>query len=569
MSDSGHLKVVLCWHMHQPQYRDLISTAYHQPWTYLHTIKDYVDMAAHLESAPSARVVVNFAPILLEQIDDYARQVNGYLTNSMPIHDHLLATLVGPVMPSGIEHRISLVKALLQVNEQHGINRFPAYRRLADLAALFIKNPETMTYVDDQFLVDLLVWYHLAWMGETVRRREGRVKELIAKECKYTLHDRRVLLEVIGELLSGVIGRYKSLAESGRVELSMSPYAHPILPLLVDINCARDAIPNMPLPNLTQYPGGTERSRWHLVEGIRTFQQYFGFKPKGCWPPEGGMSTATISLLGEYGFKWAASGENVFRNSIAKKYRQGERTEYSLYFPYRVAGSSTACFFRNDGLSDLIGFTYSNWHADDAVANLVHHLENIANANASRPGSVVSIILDGENAWEHYPENGYYFLSALYESLVNHPRLELTTFSDYLEKEQAHVGELPALVSGSWVYGTFSTWIGGTDKNRGWEMLGDAKQTFDRLIASDRLTNEQLIRAQQQLAICEGSDWFWWFGDYNPAATVSDFEQLYRQHLTNLYQMLTEEPPEYLSHVFTRGKGAPKVGGVMRTGLQT
>jgi alpha-amylase/alpha-mannosidase (GH57 family) len=181
---------------------------------------------------------------------------------------------------------------------------------------------------------------------------------------------------------------------------------------------------------------------------------------------------------------------------------------------------------------------------------------------------VVSIILDGENAWEYYPANGYYFLSALYKKLAEHPQLELTTFSDFITHNKP-IGNLPRLVAGSWVYGTFSTWIGDPDKNRGWDMLGDAKHVFDRVVASKRLNKQQLAAAEHQLAICEGSDWFWWFGDYNSADSVSDFERMFRMHLVHLYQILGENPPEYLSHTFTHGSGSPAAGGTMRPGQAT
>ena len=277
-------------------------------------------------------------------------------------------------------------------------------------------------------------------------------------------------------------------------------------------------------------------------------------------------------MLYEYGFQWCASGRSVFKNSIKAEHEHSKESHHAksdrlLYYPYQVPGAETACFFRDDGLSDLIGFTYQNWHADDAVANLMHDLKNIADAEPNKPERVVTIILDGENAWEHYPANGFYFLNALYKKLVENSWVELTTFSGYLAKKP-NILKLPGLVAGSWVYGTFSTWIGDTDKNKGWNMLGDAKHTFDRVVASGRLSSERLQFAQRQLALCESSDWFWWFGDYNPEDSVSDFEQLFRQHLTNLYQILGEEPPGYLTQVFTRGHGAPQLGGVMRPGLE-
>lgn len=557
--------------MHQPEYRNLLTGQYQLPWTYLHVIKDYVDMAAHLEAVPDACAVVNFAPVLLDQIADYAAQVQAWRSRGEEIRDPLLAALVADPLPGDAAVRHKLIRECLRANEQRLIGRFPAYRRLADIAGWLESHPDALHYLSDQYLIDLLMWYHLAWLGETVRRGDERVQRLIAQETDYSPADRRLLLEVIGELLDGVIGRYRVLAESGRVELAMSPYAHPIVPLLLDIRSALEAMPDAELPQLAHYPGGETRARWHLQQGLETFERYFGFTPAGCWPSEGSVSEATVCLLGEYGFRWTATGGSVLAHSLAHSFPKSSAIDAddevrNVHRAYHTIESPVACFFRDDGLSDLIGFTYSEWHADDAVANLVHHLENIAVACREQPGSVVSIILDGENAWEHYPENGYYFLSALYRRLAELPGIRLTTFSRHLEQAGVAPHSLPKLVAGSWVYGTFSTWIGDKDKNRGWDMLGDVKQCYDRVLASGRLDEATVAAATAQLAACEGSDWCWWFGDYNPASTVSDFEALYRQHLTHLYHLLGETPPAYLTETFTHGRGAPATGGVMRPG---
>ena len=567
MSADLPLNIVICWHMHQPQYCDLVSGTYQLPWTYLHATKDYIDMAAHLEAVPESRAVVNFAPVLLEQLSDYAGQVNGFLSENKGIRDPLLAALVCPVQPGKREQRMELVNACLRANELRSIKRFEHYQKLAEMAGWFHKHPAGIQYVSDQFITDLLVWYHLAWMGETVRRSNDLVKQLMEKGTGFTLHDRRQLLKLIGELLSSVIDRYRELAEKGQIELSMSPYAHPILPLLLDIHSARDAMPDVSMPRLADYPGGEERADWHIREGIATFEQYFGTRPSGCWPSEGGVSAAALKQLEKYGFAWAATGESVFRHSQANK-ANASLAGCSLYQGYRVDNGDLACFFRDDGLSDLIGFTYSDWHADDAVANLIEHLENIAASTRDQDSPLVSIILDGENAWEHFPENGYYFLNTLYQRLSEHPDLEMTTYSEYLASAR-NQPSINKLVSGSWVYGTFSTWIGDKDKNRGWDMLGDAKEMFDITAAGNSLSGDQLLAAQHQLSICEGSDWFWWFGDYNSADTVSDFERLFRMHLSNLYTLLGKEPPEYLSMVFAHGGGNPAQTGVMRKGQYT
>jgi alpha-amylase/alpha-mannosidase (GH57 family) len=399
-------------------------------------------------------------------------------------------------------------------------------------------------------------------MGETVKLTDSRIQHLIEKGSVYTLHDRVEIVKIIGELLSNVLHRYKVLARKGQIELSVTPYAHPIMPLLLDLTTTHEAMPEAPLPELADYPGGADRVTWHLEKGVQTFKRFFGAKPKGCWPSEGAISQQTLKTLSDFGFNWTASGGSVLRNSL---HRSENKEPTGIHHPFKLKNTKIACFFRDDGLSDLIGFEYSKWHADDAVADFIHHLETIAAFESG--DKVVSIIMDGENAWEHFPDNGYHFLSALYGRLSSHPSIELTTFSDCL-KNKAVVKPLATVVAGSWVYGTFSTWIGSADKNCGWDMLSDVKCAFDKAVVDRRLTAVQIQQAEFQLAICEGSDWFWWFGDYNPGLAVSSFEKQFRLNLANLYRLLGEEPPAYLALSFTQGSGDPVMGGAMRPGIE-
>ena len=561
--EKGKLNVVLCWHMHQPEYRDLQTGVFKLPWTYLHVIKDYVDMAAHLEANPGARAVVNFAPILLEQIEDYAKQVGAYLKDRISITDSLLAALVEPSIPAGSDDRMRIIKECLRANRERQINRYPFYRKLAEMAEWLEHNYDSLVYINSQFICDLIVWYHLAWLGETIKLSDNRVNHLIEKGGGYTLHDRIELLEIIGDQLSSIIRRYRTLAHHGQIELSFTPYAHPIMPLMLDLQSAHEAMPDASLPMLEKYPGGEERVRWHLDKGLETFERFFGFRPAGCWPSEGSISNKTLEILNDFGIKWVASGGSVLHNSLHLP--DNGQISY-FHHPFKLTNTDLACFFRDDGLSDLIGFEYSKWHAEDAVNDLVSHLEAIAAHEASHP--VVSIIMDGENAWEYFPDNGYYFLNALYLKLSTHAAIELTTYSEYLSKKP-EVKPLNKLVAGSWVYGTFSTWIGDTDKNRAWDMLGEAKSAFDKAIAAKTLNPKQVEEAELQLAVCEGSDWFWWFGDYNPGEAVSNFERQFRMNLANLYRLLDLEPPAYLSLSFTQGFGDPALGGAMRPGAKT
>jgi alpha-amylase/alpha-mannosidase (GH57 family) len=547
--------------MHQPEYRDLKTGEYVLPWTYLHAIKDYVDMVAHLEAVPAARAVVNFAPILIEQIQDYDAQIHQYFQTKSPLKDPLLATLVTDLSSLTTNEKINLIENCKKANKERQIDRYPAYGKLYAMGEWLLANPDALYYVEPQFLIDLSVWYHLAWTGETVKRRDKRIQQLIEKAQDFNQADRQLLLQVIQEIIAGILPRYKTLAEQGRIELSVTPYAHPIMPLLLDFDSAREAMPDVVLPNIEGYPGGEQRVRWHLQKGLEVFSDAFGFTPQGCWPSEGSLSEATLKILDEFGFDWTASGGNVLRNSLAAS----GQDKQTIHHPFQVEGTAITCFFRDDGLSDLIGFEYSKWHADHAVSDLIHHLENIC--HFIKEDGVVSIIMDGENAWEYFPENGYYFLSALYQRLSESECIELTTFSECLE-QQLSVIPLQKLVAGSWVYGTFSTWIGDQAKNRGWEMLAEAKQAYDEVVDQNTLTGRELAEAEKQLAVCEGSDWFWWFGDYNPGDAVSAFEKQFRLNLKNLYYLIGVTPPDYLSQTFTQGSGSPDRGGAMRRGSE-
>jgi alpha-amylase/alpha-mannosidase (GH57 family) len=558
---SDKLKVVLCWHMHQPQYSEPMGGMYQLPWTYLHAIKDYVDMAYHLESVPGAKAVVNFAPTLLEQLDDYDQQLKTRFKGKGHLKDPLLIALDSPVQPSNPEERKTLISACLRANEDKLITPFAQFASLVQTARWALDDSDRLSYINDQFLIDLVVWYHLVWMAESVRRTDVRIQSLMKKGKLFNFHDRRQLMIVIGELLDDLIPRYRRLAESGRIELSVTPYAHPIVPLLLDINTTHQAMPDAPLPEQTEYPGGEERAHWHMEKGLQVFESFFGFRPKGCWPSEGAVCEDTLKLVAQHGFEWAATGENVLRNSMMLS----EMSDASIHKPYKLPGASPAVFYRDDGLSDMIGFNYTTWGADDAVNDFIHHLMNIKGSTEGDKDRVVSVILDGENAWEYYSYNGYYFLQTLYTRLAEHEEIELTTFRESL-KSGVQPAKLPQMMGGSWVYGTYSTWIGEVDKNRGWDLLIEAKQTFDRVIKEKSFDDETMESLLNQLAICEGSDWFWWFGDYNVAESVSDFERLYRLHLSNLYQMLGEEVPQKLAQVVSQGGAGVEQGGTMRRG---
>jgi len=562
-----NLDLVFLWHMHQPDYRDYATGDFLLPWVYLHATKDYSDMAWHLEQHPQMHAVVNFVPVLLDQIEDYADQ---FATGKL--RDPLLRMLGRENLDCVSEaDREFVLDSCFRSNHTKMIAPFPAYKRLYDLFQLL--EPQggvSLTYLSGQYLADLLVWYHLVWCGESVRREHPLVVRLLAKGEGYSAQERQALLALVGEVVSGIVPRYRRLAESGQIEISATPHYHPLAPLLIDLHSARESEPESSLPQSQVYPGGRKRVARHLSMARESHQARFGVYPNGIWPAEGAVSTPLIGLLGEQDCHWAASGQGVLVNSLRAAGMASDEAMDYLYRPYRIEGQAgeVNCFFRDDRLSDMIGFEYSNWHGSDAASHFVAQLEGIAHRAAPGQRPVVSVILDGENAWEYYPYNGYYFLHELYDKLQAHPGIRPTTYRDYLaaHRSDLQVAELPGLVAGSWVYGTFSTWIGAPDKNRAWDLLCMAKQSYDMVMASGRLSADERQVAERQLCSCESSDWFWWFGDYNPSHAVESFDRLYRHNLTELYRLLKLPIPANLSVPLSHGGGKAEAGGTMRRG---
>ncbi|OIR01003.1 glycosyl hydrolase family 57 [mine drainage metagenome] len=574
ISNRPKLFLNLYWHMHQPDYRDLATNEYVLPWTYLHAIKDYSDMAFHLEANPKARVTFNFVPILLEQLEDYTLQFKHN-----KIRDPLLALLAEEDLDgiSSTQCRL-IVESCFKSHHEKMLSPFPHYQRLFQLYKLVdsMADSDEFHYLNAQYKADLLVWYHLAWCGESLRRNNHVVQSLMTKGVLFTLEERQQLFKVVGETVSGLIPRYKALMDRKQIEISTTPYYHPILPLLLDFKSTLDAMPDAPLPENEKYLGGHARAVAHVVSANKFHKTHFGGVPRGMWPAEGGVSHAALSLMAEYGVEWAATGQSVLANSLHKSQLDASNKMEYLYQPYRVTNGKRdiLCFFRDDSLSDKIGFEYSGMYARDAVNDFIHALEHIHHSNTSAHSKVVSVILDGENAWEYYPYNGYHFLSELYAALVNHPDIEMSTFSDTVDMYQSPAAQtvglsapvLPEVAAGSWVYGTFSTWIGSKDKNLAWDLLCEAKKTYDSVLSKGQLDAKQLKACEHQLAICEGSDWFWWFGDYNSSDSVASFDLLYRRNLINLYTLLQQPVPDALHVSISAGGGNAENSGTMRRG---
>jgi alpha-amylase/alpha-mannosidase (GH57 family) len=563
--NGGALNLIFLWHMHQPDYRDHERGEFTLPWAYLHAFKDYSDMAAHLERHPGVRAVVNFVPVLLDQLEDYADQ---FATGEW--RDPLLRLLVAPdydrLTPA---ERGLVLDSCFRSNHLSMVAPFRRYQRLHELFRIVKGEDATaLAYLSGAFLSDLITWYHLTWAGETVRREEPLIAALMAKGEGFTVDDRRRLAELIGAVVRGVPGRYRALAARGQIELSATPETHPLAPLLIDFASARETEPEVPLPGAARYPGGRARTAAQIQAALTSHAARFGSPPGGVWPAEGAVSDAFLQLLAAGGCRWTGASESTLSRSLQREQGELPDRETYLYRPYCVdCAPETALFFRDERLSDMIGFEYRSWHGNDAASDFVARLAAIRQRVPEGEAAVVTVILDGENAWEHYPYNAYYFFDDLYTLFEDEPQLRLTTCSDFIAQHPDAAGRLRGLVAGSWVYGTFSTWIGHPDKNRAWDLLCAAKQAFDVAMGSGRLDQDEQRAAAAQLAVCESSDWFWWLGDYSPAPTVAVFDRLFRLNLVNLYHRLRVEPPVVLAEPLSRGAGGEaEGGGTMRRG---
>jgi alpha-amylase/alpha-mannosidase (GH57 family) len=541
------------WHMHQPDYRHPETGHFVLPWVLLHSIKDYSDMAAHLEHHPKIRCTVNFVPVLLDQIEDYADQ---FATGQW--RDPVLRIASSPEphnLPTA--DRDWLLDMAFRCHAPTMVDPYAPYRRLRDtLACVRAHDGNGLNYLSGAYMADLVTWYLLTWSGESLRRHGKVIPELMAKGVNFTMADRQALLDELGSTMAGLIPRYRALAARDQVELSCTPEAHPLAPLLIDFKSAREAWPECLLPAAPEYPGGSSRVAAHLAAARESHQRRFGKAPAGLWPAEGALSTPFLNQIANAGLRWTASSHSVLKHSAGSD----AQTTVPWQAPTGTPGDITL-FFRNEQLSDLIGFEYANWHGRDAAH---HFLGELAAIHHQDPRNLIPVFLDGENAWEYYPYNGWHFFSDLYEELEKNPDIHTVTLSEAVTAQHHRRASLPHLTSGSWVYGTLSTWIGNPDKNRAWELLCDVKQCADRALHTGRLNEAEQEEVLRRLTSCESSDWFWWFGDYNSPQSVACFDDLFRENLKALYRLLRLPHPDTLDHPISHGGGTPESGGTMR-----
>ena len=548
----AQLRVVILWHQHQPFYKDLVTGQYRLPWTRLHGLKDYYGMVKLLDEFPQVHQTFNLVPSLITQIQDY---VSG------DAQDPFLQVASKAAKDLTQEEWRFALQYLFQANPVNVIGRYPRYRELWEKFRGAGDSPEKAEkYFDAQDLTDLQVLSQIGWFDEYFLA-EKDIAELIRKGRNYTLEDQRYVITIERELLGRVLPVHAEAAKKGLIEISTSAFYHPILPLVCDTQVGAVSSPGLPLPqNRYLHP---EDAREQLQRGMDLHEKVFGLRPQGVWPSEGSVSEEVLTIAHQLGVQWMATDEGVLARTLGINFSRdgyghldsdGAHRLYTIY-RYENANTRMNLLFRDHTLSDLIGFVYSGMPPQDAANNLIHKIkESAKSVIANGQDAVVPIILDGENAWEYYPQSGREFLRRFYEGLQNDPGIEAVTVTEAIARHK-NVSHLKSLVPGSWINANFNVWIGAPEDNKAWDYLYHARNFYDQ--AAPVATEKQRKLAIEEIMIAEGSDWNWWYGPEHHSANDRDFDELYRKHLSNIYQALGSTPPDYLAQPITGGLARP------------
>ena len=535
------LNVAFVWHMHQPYYRDQLTGESTLPWVLLHGTKDYLHMPAVLEQFPKLHMTFNLVPSLVQQLADYNR---GEATSRF--------TRVCRTPPKQLtrEDREYILQFFFSINYDKVIARYPAYQ------ALYERRFTPVDELPEEFWADTIAWFNLAWIDPTLMSQDPQLMRLAAKEHFQAADLGRIRRKQV-DIIRAIIPTYKRLRDAGQIELSTSPYYHPVLPLLIDNHgSARESAPYVSLPAL-QF-----RHPEDAVEQVRrahvAHREHFGEPPAGMWPSEGGVSQAIVYPLSQAGMVWIGTDEEILNRSRGWSSRTPDGSVWdpaSLYAAYRVCDEehSLAVLFRDRGLSDEIGFKYQKWQPRDAAADLVERLHGIRDALGEDRGEhIVPLILDGENCWEFYDNNGQDFLIALYSMLSDDDSLRCVTVSEFL-REHPPTRDLDYLAAGSWIGGTFDVWIGELAQNIAWDYLARTRDDLVRWETEcEGADIEVLERAWEEIYIAEGSDWFWWYYSGNDPSPERGFDRQFCQHLINVYMLIGSPVPDYLGEPILR-----------------
>ncbi|NQT86728.1 alpha-amylase/alpha-mannosidase, partial [bacterium] len=503
-------------------------------------IKDYYGMAWLASQHPDVPMTFNVVPSLLVQLEDYA-------ADRAPERNLRLAAK--PAADLDEKEILFLLDESFFANWETMIRPHARYRELL-LKRRFDRHTAEQARRDftTQDILDLQIWATLGWFFPQLLDDDPALCGLVAKGRAFAEEDKQTLFDRQRDVLGSVAPLYRSMQEAGHVELSVSPFYHPILPLLCNMASAREAIPDLPLPTHTQ--GFADDARVQIQRAVESYREHFGCDPRGMWPSEGSVSEDMAPLVAEAGLRWMATDEGILARSLGRTVTRDAdghvEDPRTLYQPYTL---DTPCgdlsvIFRDRYLSDLVGFQYYHMTADEAADDFLGRLRTIADRSGG-DDAFVPVILDGENAWEHYPRCGIPFLHALYTRLADADFVRPVTVSDYLEEHPPRE-KIPRIFPGSWINSDFAVWIGHEEDRVGWQRLGQTRRFLAERTNGSPLTPE-LSKAWEELYIAEGSDWFWWYGDDRSSLHDAEFDRLFRLHLQNVYHLLGEAPPAELS----------------------
>jgi alpha-amylase/alpha-mannosidase (GH57 family) len=549
------IHLVLLWHMHQPQYRDPATHRYILPWTRLHALKDYWGMVRVVEEFPKLHATFNVVPSLAAQLEEYA---------SGKFDEPWFALAFSPAAQLTDNGKAELLLRGFHANLDHLIGRWPRYRELFDRAQSSDPSLALRTLAMRDWR-DLQVLSQLAWMDEEYLASDPAVSALAKKGSDFTEDDKQTLHAKQLELLARVLPEYRKAQDLGQIEISTTPFYHPILPLLCDTDVARQANPGTPLPvPAFRHP---EDAREQLVRARAYHERLFGRAPAGLWPSEGSVSNEALSIAAELGFRWFASDEGVLGRTLNIGFGRDASgipaNAEQLYAPLRVKLGQREIpgVFRDHYLSDLVGFVYSRMDPVSAAEDLYRRVRLTADRVQGRGPLTLPLILDGENAWEYYPGNGREFLRHFYGRISGDPEIRALTVSEAM-REAGEITAVQGISPGSWINANFDVWIGHREDIAAWELLGRARDFYAEQLARRKRgeakapNEDQLATAFDALLMAEGSDWCWWFGPEHSSANDAEFDAFFRQLLSEVYQSLGSEGPDELAEPIKQ-KAAP------------
>ena len=537
------VSLAILWHQHQPYYPDDVTGETLMPWVRFHSTKDYIGMALHVKEVPEFRCSINLVPSLLVQIQRYVAggsdrhlDVSRMPADGLSVHDGRY-----------------LVDNFFAANLESMIRPFPRYLELHRKRFTQPSGADAaLSRLSTQELRDLQVWHNLCWFHELLFEEDTDLQEFRAKGRDYSEADKLWLLTKQREVVARVIPLHKELQDSGQVELTTTPFYHPILPLLWDKRAARQAMPNCQLPAaLDSYSEDAVR---HINSAVALHEKLFGRKPRGMWPSEGSVSADILPAIIEAGIQWIATDEGILSRSLDGAIHRDNHKRINrpdlLYRPWRWEhqGKSLQLIFRDLGLSDFIGFEAQRQDPVSAAHHILHACAEVGRAVHRSKGDtpvLVPVILDGENCWEHYRDGGVVFLRTLYREAVRHSDVKPMRMCDHLESAPAPE-RLQKLHAGSWINSDFYIWIGHAEDRQAWDVLHLAREVLKKQVASGKFDEVTLHKAWRELDIAEGSDWCWWYGDDHSSGQDDLFDQLYRRHLQNVFRILGESPPNIL-----------------------